>query len=226
MDALSTFAGCAFDRRRVPARRFLRALVHRGAHRARALRACSRASVHLLSILRRRGCVTAIRVDGEDGGASCGTSSIVLLPRNDLHLMGGDLSLPPMPGSDIIRPRPVGCSPSIMAAAANARMVCGFLGCNTPKAIRALHLAGAAQSQPRARRSCGMDRSTFQYARKSSPSDRAMLAKLSSCCSWRLCGGTRRACRTARPAVWRFTRALCCAERRAARRYRPALDRR
>ena len=35
----------AFDRRRISARRVLRAMVHCGAPRARALRACSRASV-------------------------------------------------------------------------------------------------------------------------------------------------------------------------------------
>src|SRR4051812_48224689 len=30
------------------------------------------------------------------------TGEVVLLPRNDLHLMGSDLSLPPVAGSDII----------------------------------------------------------------------------------------------------------------------------
>jgi hypothetical protein len=46
-----------------------------------------------------------IRVDGEDGkGVTIGAGEVVLLPRNDLHLMGSDLSLPPVAGSDIIQP--------------------------------------------------------------------------------------------------------------------------
>ena len=46
-----------------------------------------------------------IRVDGEDGAdLAIGTGEVVLLPRNDLHLMGSDLNLPPVAGSDIIRP--------------------------------------------------------------------------------------------------------------------------
>ena len=46
-----------------------------------------------------------IRVDGEDGeGLVLGAGDVVLLPRNDLHLVGSDLSLPPVAGSDIIQP--------------------------------------------------------------------------------------------------------------------------
>src|SRR5215472_17378083 len=33
-----------------------------------------------------------------------GTGNVVLLPRNDLHLVGSDLTLPPVHGSDIIQP--------------------------------------------------------------------------------------------------------------------------
>jgi hypothetical protein len=33
-----------------------------------------------------------------------GAGDVVLLPRNDLHLVGSDLSLPPVAGSDIIQP--------------------------------------------------------------------------------------------------------------------------
>src|ERR1700681_1126733 len=40
--------------------------------------------------------------DGEDLLIESG--EVVLLPRNDLHLMGSDLSLPAVKGSDIIRP--------------------------------------------------------------------------------------------------------------------------
>ena len=46
-----------------------------------------------------------IRVDGEDGeGLLVGAGDVVLLPRNDLHLVGSDLTLPPVAGSDIIQP--------------------------------------------------------------------------------------------------------------------------
>ena len=46
-----------------------------------------------------------IRVEGEDGeDLIVGPGEVVLLPRNDLHLMGSDLSL----RSD---PSPGGCSP-------------------------------------------------------------------------------------------------------------------
>src|ERR1700760_3728280 len=49
-------------------------------------------------------------VEGELGISVNGAESlmlvagdIVLLPRNDLHLIGSDLSLPPVPSHDIIR---------------------------------------------------------------------------------------------------------------------------
>ena len=46
-----------------------------------------------------------IRVDGEDGeDLVLGAGDVVLLPRNDLHLVGSDLNLPPVAGSDIIQP--------------------------------------------------------------------------------------------------------------------------
>ncbi len=46
-----------------------------------------------------------VRVDGEDGAdLTVGPGEVVLVPRNDLHLMGSDLSLTPVLGSDIIQP--------------------------------------------------------------------------------------------------------------------------
>src|SRR5438270_10312232 len=46
-----------------------------------------------------------VRVDGEDGAdLTVGAGEVVLVPRNDLHLMGSDLSLAPVLGSDIIQP--------------------------------------------------------------------------------------------------------------------------
>jgi hypothetical protein len=65
-----------------------------------------------------------IRVDGEDGeDLVLGVGDVVLLPRNDLHLVGSDLTLPPVAGSDIIQPpkEGAGCPPSATAAVADAR---------------------------------------------------------------------------------------------------------
>src|SRR5690349_22509873 len=74
-----------------------------------------------------------VRVEGEeDNGVVLGTGEVVLLPRNDLHLMGSDLSLPPVAGSDIIQPPTDGglCSIHHGATGARTRIVCGFLGCD------------------------------------------------------------------------------------------------
>jgi AraC-like DNA-binding protein len=128
-----------------------------------------------------------IRVEGEDGeGLVLGTGSIVLLPRNDLHLMGSDLSLPPVAGSDIIQPPKAGGLFSIHhgGGGKRTRMVCGFLGCNTAEgnpvlstlpALLNLNLepGGAAE----------WIRSTFQYAAEEiatgRPGSETVLAKLS-----------------------------------------------
>ena len=62
-----------------------------------------------------------------------GSGEVVLLPRNDLHLMGSDLSLPPVAGSDVIqRPKDGGLfSIHYGGTGRRTRMVCGFLGCGT-----------------------------------------------------------------------------------------------
>src|SRR6202045_1619838 len=73
-----------------------------------------------------------IRVEGEDGeDLTIGPGEVVLLPRNDLHLMGSDLSLPPVGGSDIIQPPKDGGLFSIHhgGAGRRTRVICGFLGC-------------------------------------------------------------------------------------------------
>ena len=45
-----------------------------------------------------------VRVDGAENGFVIGDGEIVLLPRNDPHLMGSDLNLPPVLGRDIVQP--------------------------------------------------------------------------------------------------------------------------
>ena len=128
-----------------------------------------------------------IRVDGEEGeGLVIGAGEVVLLPRNDLHLMGSDLSLPPVAGSDIIHPPKDGGLFSIHhgGAGRRTRMVCGFLGCasaegnpviaSLPPLLKLnVEQGGAAE----------WIRSTFQYAAEEvstgRPGSETVLAKLS-----------------------------------------------
>ena len=128
-----------------------------------------------------------IRVDGEDGeGLVIGAGEVVLLPRNDLHLMGSDLTLPPVAGSDIIHPPKDGGLFSIHhgGAGERTRIVCGFLGCasadgnpviSTLPPLLKLNVeqGGAAE----------WIRSTFQYAAEEvsagCPGSETVLAKLS-----------------------------------------------
>jgi AraC-like DNA-binding protein len=127
-----------------------------------------------------------IRVDGEDEGLTIGAGEVVLLPRNDLHLMGSDLSLPRVAGSDIIQPPKDGGLFSIHhgGAGGRTRMICGFLGCasaegnpviSTLPSLLKLNVeqGGAAE----------WIRSTFQYAAEEvsagRPGSETVLAKLS-----------------------------------------------
>src|SRR6266567_3459632 len=75
-----------------------------------------------------------IRVDGEDGeDLVLGVGDVVLLPRNDLHLVGSDLNLPPVAGSDIIQPPREGGLFTIHhgGGGKRTRMICGYLGCDS-----------------------------------------------------------------------------------------------
>ena len=128
-----------------------------------------------------------IRVQGEDGeGILVEAGEVILLPRNDLHLMGSDLSLPPVAGSDIIHPPKDGGLFSIHHGGAGkpTRMVCGFLGCagaegnpviSTLPPLLKLNVGqgGAAE----------WIRSTFQHAAREvsagRPGSETVLAKLS-----------------------------------------------
>jgi AraC-like DNA-binding protein len=128
-----------------------------------------------------------IRVEGEDGKELVvAAGEIVLLPRNDLHLIGSDLSVPPVVGSDIIHPPKDGGLSSIHhgGGGERTRMICGFLGCNSANGNPVLttlpplfklnvEQGGAAE----------WIRSTFQYAAEEVSAGRvgseAVLAKLS-----------------------------------------------
>ena len=72
-----------------------------------------------------------IRIDGEGGsGLEVGAGEIVLVPRNDIHVMGSDLGLPPVLNRDIIRPCKNGGLFTIHHGGdgATTRVVCGYLG--------------------------------------------------------------------------------------------------
>jgi len=74
-----------------------------------------------------------LRLEGQpDKDTLISAGEIVLLPHNDLHLMGSDLGVPPVPGSQIIHPPKNGSLFTIHHGGdgKRTRMVCGFLGCS------------------------------------------------------------------------------------------------
>ena len=81
-----------------------------------------------------------LRVEGDDGeGLMLGAGEVVLLPRNDLHLMGSDLSMPPVAGSEIIQPpeeRRAVLHPSWRRRRRARGWSADFSAATAPKAIR------------------------------------------------------------------------------------------
>jgi AraC-like DNA-binding protein len=73
-----------------------------------------------------------------DGGAEealvLDAGQVVVLPRNDLHFMGSDLTLPPVPGRRIMQLPAPGQLWSMRHGGTGpvTRIVCGFLGCDGP----------------------------------------------------------------------------------------------
>jgi AraC-like DNA-binding protein len=128
-----------------------------------------------------------IRVEGEEAQQLViGAGEVILLPRNDPHLMGSDLSLPPVTGREIINPPRDGGLSTIHYGGSGKRthIICGFLGCasavgnpviSTLPALLKLNVEqdGAAE----------WIRSTFQYAAAEvsagRPGSETVLAKLS-----------------------------------------------
>ncbi len=126
------------------------------------------------------------RVDGEDETTTLSAGEVILLPRNNTHRMGSDLSLPAVLGTDIVEPSREGGLLSIHHGGngARTRMVCGFLGCNgaegnpvlsTLPSVLKLNVAEAGAA--------AWIRSTFQYAADEvaagRPGSETVLAKLS-----------------------------------------------
>jgi AraC-like DNA-binding protein len=128
-----------------------------------------------------------IRVDGEDGeDLVLGVGDVVLLPRNDLHLVGSDLTLPPVAGSDIIQPPKEGGLSSIRhgGSGRRTRMICGFLGCDCAKDNPVIStLPSLLKLNAEEGGVAEWIRSTFQFAAEEfaagRPGSETMLAKLS-----------------------------------------------
>src|SRR5215217_5688736 len=128
-----------------------------------------------------------IRVEGENGEELViGAGEIVLLPRNDLHLMGSDLNLPPVAGSEVIHPPKDGGLFSIHhgGTGTRTRMVCGFLGCASAKANPVIStLPPLLKLNVEEGGAAEWIRSTFQYAAEEvsigRPGSETVLAKLS-----------------------------------------------
>jgi AraC-like DNA-binding protein len=124
--------------------------------------------------------------DAHEESLVLGAGDVVLLPRNDLHLMGSDLSLPPVAGNDIIQAPSDGGLFSIHhgGGGGRTRMICGFLGYDSmggnpmiatlPSLLKLKAESGGAAE---------WIRSTFQYAAEElaagRPGSETVLAKLS-----------------------------------------------
>jgi AraC-like DNA-binding protein len=128
-----------------------------------------------------------IRVDGPDGESDViGRGDVVILPRNDPHLMGSDLTVPAVPGRDVVQPPNGAGLYSIRHGGGGDRteMICGFIGyagAETNPLIPILPrlLKFNVEQGPAA----DWIRSTFQFAAAEvgagSPGSQTVLAKLS-----------------------------------------------
>jgi AraC-like DNA-binding protein len=124
------------------------------------------------------------RVEGDEAFV-LGPGQAVLFPRNDLHLVGSDLGLPPVLARDIIQPPKNGGLFSIRhgGGGARTRLVCGFLGCDGAQGNPVIATLPAAIRLDIAKGSAAeWMRSTLQYAADEAtgrPGSEAVLAKVS-----------------------------------------------
>lgn len=148
-----------------------------------------------------------IRIDGDEGdNLILGAGDVVLLPRNDLHLLGSDLSLPPVAGADIIQPPKDGGVFTIDygGGGKRTRMICGFIGCDSAEdnpvisTLPALLKLDAEQGG-----AAEWIRSTFQYAAEEVAAGRRVRRlcwrSCRSCCLLKPCAATRKPCHRGRP---------------------------
>jgi AraC-like DNA-binding protein len=128
-----------------------------------------------------------VRIEGEQGeDLVVGAGELILLPRNDLHLMGSDLSLPPVAGKEVIRMPDDGGLFSIHhgGKGSRTRMVCGFLGCVSAEGNPVISsLPALLRLKVEQGGAADWIRSTFQYAAEEvssgRPGSETVLAKLS-----------------------------------------------
>jgi AraC-like DNA-binding protein len=126
-----------------------------------------------------------IRVDGEED-LVVRAGDVVLLPRNDLHLVGSDLNLPPVTGSEIIQPPRNGGLFTIQhgGGGKRTRMICGYLGCDSAEDNPVIStLPSLLKLDAEQGGAAEWIRSTFQYAADEvaagRPGSETVLAKLS-----------------------------------------------
>jgi AraC-like DNA-binding protein len=127
-----------------------------------------------------------IRIEDESREDLVVAGEAILLPRNDPHLLGSDLSLPPVPGRDIIHPPKDGGLFSIHHGGNGERtqMVCGYLGCASAKDNPVISTLPAMLKLNAEQGGAGeWIRSTFRYAAEEvsagRPGSETVLAKLS-----------------------------------------------
>ncbi len=126
-----------------------------------------------------------LRVEGEDDQMMLGPGDVVLLPRNDLHVMGSDLTMPSVNGTEIIQPSDGGLfSIRHGGGGARTRMVCGFLGCDGAEGNPVLSaLPSVLKLSVEEGGAAEWIRSTFQFAAdevaSGRPGSETVLAKLS-----------------------------------------------
>ncbi|QCY13321.1 AraC family transcriptional regulator [Pseudomonas sp. MPC6] len=103
-----------------------------------------------------------------DGGASVEVRAgeLILLPRNDAHSFGSDLSLAPMPGRDVIqRPEVGGISRIKYGGGGEAtQLLCGFLGSEIPFSPLLSSLPALLKLDVRATASGAWIESSFRFA--------------------------------------------------------------
>ncbi|MFO1162401.1 MAG: AraC family transcriptional regulator [Reyranellaceae bacterium] len=129
--------------------------------------------------------VMNVRVDGQEP-VTLRAGEVLLLPGNDLHVLASDITLPPVPASEIIRPSPSGDLTAVRHGGdgSKTRIICGFL------ASGGLDCSPILSTLPRAmtldiEKGEGADwiRSTFAYAADKvgagRPGSEAILTKLS-----------------------------------------------
>lgn len=126
-----------------------------------------------------------VKLEGEEP-FELASGEVVMFARNDMHLIGSQLDLPPLMATDVIVPSPNGglYTISLGGDGARTRLVCGFLGCDSvesnllistlPRALRLNVEEGSAAE---------WIRSTFEYAANEvatgRPGSETVLAKLS-----------------------------------------------